>query len=92
LRVITSRESPQVGDLNEHTRTDMANGNLLVGNEVIESPAANGEHLCGLLSADQEFLILRDRYAPWTLAFGDVYFSHWRTPWVSCSIEYADTQ
>ena len=70
----------------------MADGNLLIGDEVIESPAADGEHLCGFVSADQKFFILRDRYATWTLAFGDVYFCHWRAPWGSCGIEWRDTQ
>ena len=65
----------------------MADGNLLVGDEVIKRPPANGEHLCSFVSADQEFLILRERYAAWALAFGDVYFCHWRTALGSCGIE-----
>ena len=87
LWMISSRETAQIGNLNEHTCAYMADGKLIVADEVVECPAANGEHLCGLVSADQEFLILRDRDAAGTLAFGDVYFSHWRTPWGSCSIE-----
>ena len=90
--MIPPRESPQIGDLNQNPRADVADGNLLVCDEVIESPAANRVHLCGLVSADQELLILRDRHPARTLAFGYVYFCHWRTPWGSCGIEWCDTQ
>ena len=77
--MVNAREPSRISYLDQHPCTDMADGNLLVGDEVIESPAANGEHLCGLVSAGQEFLILRDRCAARTLAFGDVYFCHWYT-------------
>jgi len=90
--MVPARKPAQIGNLNQHTRTNVPNGNLFVGDEVIESPPANGEHLCSFVSADQEFLILRERYAAWALAFGDVYFCHWRTPWGSCGIEWCDTQ
>ena len=92
LRVISTGESAQIGNLNQHTCADMANGKLVVADEVVKSPPANREHLCGLVSADQEFLILSDRYAARTLAFGDVYFSHWRTPLDSWGIEWCDIQ
>lgn len=90
--MIPSRKASQIGNVNQHTRTDMSDGDLLVGHGLIESPAANGEHLCSLVSADQKFLIVRDRYAARTLAFGDVYFCHRRTPWSFCDIEWCDTQ
>jgi len=88
--MIPSREASQISNLNQHTRADMADGNLLIGNEVIECPTANGEHLCRLVSADQELLILRNHYAAWTLAIGDVYFCHWRAPWSPCNIAPSD--
>jgi hypothetical protein len=77
-RVIGSREAFQIYYLDQHASPDVTNGKLITGNQIIKSPAANGEHLCGLVSADQEFLILSERYAARTFAFGDVYFCHWR--------------
>jgi hypothetical protein len=39
--MIATREAPQIGDGNQHTRTDAASNQLFIGDEIVECSSAD---------------------------------------------------
>jgi hypothetical protein len=80
--VVRARESSQLGNRNEDSRANPTDEELFVRNQIVEGAATDGEHSGGFYAPNEELLIRRDRGPTRTFAFGDIYFRHWRAPWV----------
>jgi hypothetical protein len=54
LRMIATRDLPQIGDRYQDTPTDSPRGKTPRGYEVVQRSLADGEHLCRLFPAEEE--------------------------------------
>jgi hypothetical protein len=70
--VVRAGESPQLGRRNQNSRSDPANEELLVRDQIIEGAATDREHSGRFCAPYEELLIWRKSSAARRLALGDV--------------------